>query len=300
MTIAAPFVRVASYLNVAEAEVARMQLEMEDIPARLDNAALVSWFWHYSNVTGGVKVLVPAGEFARATSVILPPPGPSEPPPPNWACPRCHAEVDGRWGICWSCGCTAGGEEDPEFHDEGRPARAAVPESSDVPANLRSQYAAAIFVLSFLLVFVISHGSLLAVFILFVCFIFGGMFRWVWDRASRAAGAEQDAIEEPAPYYGEPTLAENDALAEVLVLRMWTTSIFGMLWSPLFSLWVLWLVFRLATLGVTLRPRDCFRYGSSLLFIVIGSLLFSWWAWATHSFLATIFASVFMVAKPPL
>ncbi len=112
---------------------------------------------------------------------------------------------------------------------------------------------------------------------------------------------ERGSEEEPEPHDDtEPIVSENDALAEVLVLRLWTTSIFGVLWSPLFALWALWLVVRLTTLGVALWPRDRFRYGSSLVFIVIGSLIFSWWAWAIHSYLATILASVLMVARPPL
>jgi len=150
MSNAAPFIRVASYLNVARADVARMQLAMEDIPARLDNAALATWFWHYSNATGGVKVLVPKECLDRARTVVSRPLEPSEPPPPNWACPRCHAEVDGRWRYCWSCGSTAGGEEGPDFHDEGQPARAAWADSSDSTSYGRSRFAAAVAVLLFL------------------------------------------------------------------------------------------------------------------------------------------------------
>ena len=238
MAIAAPFVRVASYLNVAQADVARMQLAMEDIPARLDNAALVSWCWHYSNATGGVKVLVPEECLDRARTVISSPFGPADSPPPNWSCPRCQAEVDGRWHYCWSCGSTAGGEEDPDFRKGGQPARAAPPDSSDSTGYIRSQYVAVLATLLFLLVFVLSHGSLSAVLILLACFLFGALFRWLWDHAASAAAVERGSEEEPEPHNDtEPIVSENDALAEVLVLRLWTTSIFGVLWSPLFALW---------------------------------------------------------------
>jgi hypothetical protein len=303
MAIAAPLVCVASYLNVAQADLVRMQLAMEDIPARLDNTALVSWFWHYSNATGGVKVLVPEEYLDRARTITSPPPESPEPPSPHWACPRCHAEVDGRWHYCWSCGSTASGEKDPDFHDEGQLARAATAESCDSTGYVRSQHAAVTAVLLFLLVFVLSHGSPSAVLILFACFVFGALFRWLWDHAVSAAGtaAEQDVEKVSKPHDDtEPPLAENDAFAEVLVMRLWATSIFGMLWSPLFALWAIGLVLRLTTMGATLRLRDRFRYRCSLVFIVVGSLSFYWLAWATQSLLATILASAHMVAEPPL
>jgi hypothetical protein len=32
-----------------------------------------------------------------------------------WTCPKCQAKVDPSFEVCWSCGTTAQGEEDPNF-----------------------------------------------------------------------------------------------------------------------------------------------------------------------------------------
>jgi hypothetical protein len=32
-----------------------------------------------------------------------------------WICPKCEEEVDDGFEVCWKCGTTASGEEDPEF-----------------------------------------------------------------------------------------------------------------------------------------------------------------------------------------
>ena len=54
----ASLVKVRSFLGVAEAELARVRLAMDGIPARLSNAEFVSWAWYYSNASGGVKLFV--------------------------------------------------------------------------------------------------------------------------------------------------------------------------------------------------------------------------------------------------
>ena len=255
---------------------------MEDVPAWLDNAALVSWGWHYSNATGGVKVLVPLEYFDRARVAISPPAGPAQ-PPDAWACPRCHAEVDGRWDRCWSCGSTAGGEEDPHFHDECQPAQVTSPEMAGLASYGRSRFAATIIAFVFILVLMFSHGSPAAVLGLFGCFVLGALFRWLWDHASLAASTaeEEGAESEPEPCdHSEPTVPENYDLAEELVWRMWTASMFGMVyWTLLFTPWAIWLAFRLTTLGVELRPREHFRWRCSLVCIVISGLMSSWWLW---------------------
>jgi Putative prokaryotic signal transducing protein len=32
-----------------------------------------------------------------------------------WSCPKCHSRVDDTFEVCWSCGTTADGIEDPSF-----------------------------------------------------------------------------------------------------------------------------------------------------------------------------------------
>ena len=58
--------------EVRPADLARMQLAMEDIPTFLGGAALVTWFWHYGNFSGGAKVFVSAADAERVVAVLRP------------------------------------------------------------------------------------------------------------------------------------------------------------------------------------------------------------------------------------
>ncbi|WP_165224217.1 putative signal transducing protein [Aquisphaera insulae] len=42
-----------------------------------------------------------------------------------WTCPACHSRVDDSFEVCWSCGTTQDGVEDPDFvtADEAEPIR---------------------------------------------------------------------------------------------------------------------------------------------------------------------------------
>ncbi len=49
-----------------------------------------------------------------------------------WKCPKCGEQVDSRFEVCWACGTSQDGVEDPTFcrEDEGGPGEALVPTRS--------------------------------------------------------------------------------------------------------------------------------------------------------------------------
>jgi hypothetical protein len=52
-----------------------------------------------------------------------------------WQCPKCHSRVDDSFEVCWSCGTTADGVEDPDFvtADEAEPiANEEMPEETEL------------------------------------------------------------------------------------------------------------------------------------------------------------------------
>jgi hypothetical protein len=52
-----------------------------------------------------------------------------------WKCPKCHFKVDDSFEVCWSCGTTADGIEDPNFvtADEAEPIEdEPIPEGGEV------------------------------------------------------------------------------------------------------------------------------------------------------------------------
>ncbi len=115
-TPAAPrLVRVASFVNSAQADLARMQLAMADIPAYLGNAAFVTWLWHYSNATGGARVYVSASDAEQAVAVIRQSREPLPAALPSWECGKCGEHIDAQWKTCWRCGSSIDGQEESKL-----------------------------------------------------------------------------------------------------------------------------------------------------------------------------------------
>lgn len=145
-------VAVASFVFPYEADMARFRLELEGIPSRTAGDAFVGYFWHYSNATGGVKVLVRDEDAARAVEILTetqppprrkPTPAPPASPEPQaekdtppseaeltttdrlqprrWACDRCGARVPSDFEVCWACGADVEGQLDPEFQKADTP-----------------------------------------------------------------------------------------------------------------------------------------------------------------------------------
>jgi hypothetical protein len=49
-----------------------------------------------------------------------------------WTCPKCRQKVDDAYEVCWACGTSVDGVEDPHFFDEPEQG----PEAPPVPPNL--------------------------------------------------------------------------------------------------------------------------------------------------------------------
>ena len=108
---------VAAYPTPIEANLARNRLEAAGIQAFLGDDMTVGWLWHLGTALHGVKVLVAESDLSRATEILekLKEPEPAEEPPRPWSCPKCAAEVGGEMDVCWACGTTVEGVEDPDF-----------------------------------------------------------------------------------------------------------------------------------------------------------------------------------------
>ena len=68
------WVKVASFSQPFEAHLARTRLEAEGIACVVSDEYLVRVDWLLSNAIGGVKLMVPAGEAARAREALRPRP----------------------------------------------------------------------------------------------------------------------------------------------------------------------------------------------------------------------------------
>ena len=63
-------VTIAAFTSVHEAHLAKSALDAAGIPAVLDNEHIVSMHWGYSNLVGGVKVLVESSRAEEARAIL--------------------------------------------------------------------------------------------------------------------------------------------------------------------------------------------------------------------------------------
>lgn len=94
---------VGTYSFPAEAHIARTKLEAEGIYAVVQDEYTIGMNWLYSGALGGVKVLVPEPELARARRIL----GEAE--------PDAAASSRAPWGRCPKCG-----EAEIKYQAQGR------------------------------------------------------------------------------------------------------------------------------------------------------------------------------------
>lgn len=64
------WVTLETFWSVEEAQLALGFLQAEEIPCRLEGVAMAGNFWHLSNATGGVKLLVARDDAERAAALL--------------------------------------------------------------------------------------------------------------------------------------------------------------------------------------------------------------------------------------
>lgn len=269
---------VASYLNSSEAELARVRLAQEDIPAFLENAGLVLWGWYYSNAVGGVKVFVPESEADRAWAILHPsdePEGelfsPSESP---------TREEDGEAD-------STGGDE-TAHPDQTRAADLIMPPAeSEFPLKCSPPVMAAIICGSGLVVLLSTRDapSMLAIWAFIVVLIL--TMRSVWT-----ADEDDSTPPEDQPDQNETGADdESDAYEEIeaAVGRAWKAAVLSLAFMPLaiYSLWILmctfWFTESDEESSPPLRPREIRRIyvalAISIIELLLSAGLFLSWYW---------------------
>jgi hypothetical protein len=117
-------VTIADYLTPAEAGVLRSRLDAERIPAFVDGELIGTALSHLTAGVGGARLLVREGDVERALTIVERAADEAEADAnvpdrksPPWICPRCRADVEAGFEICWQCGTVrdGGDEADPEF-----------------------------------------------------------------------------------------------------------------------------------------------------------------------------------------
>jgi Putative prokaryotic signal transducing protein len=100
------WVTLASYSDSASANLARQQLESEEIPCYVDNENTASVLWYMQSAVGGIKLMVPeellevarevltyastGGDLTEDEDALLDLPADSTPASRILVCPHCH------------------------------------------------------------------------------------------------------------------------------------------------------------------------------------------------------------------
>ncbi len=92
-------VEVAEYDLLPEAEVARLALAGQGIPAFLRGGELVSMEWLYANAVGNIRLMVPADRAEEALALLEK----AKPAEGTHACPACDGVVPTGATNCPSC-----------------------------------------------------------------------------------------------------------------------------------------------------------------------------------------------------
>jgi hypothetical protein len=259
---------VASYVNSAQADLARMLLAMEHIPAYLDNAALVTWFWHYSNLTGGAKVVVSSLDTEQAAEVLSPASEPISVVPPPWTCVKCGERVDSSWATCWHCGASTDGEEDPNFYGQ--------PVVLPFSLTCSPRTVSILLGVSGPLLYLLSHGSLSLLAVWFASVVPVLLLRTFW-------AADEDDMPR-AEYLPDRAVADREAESvadgytaiEETVLRAWQSAVLGLFFTPL-AFYAIWILLWLKLPDEPLAPREQRRYFGAWAFSVAPMAFFAWW-----------------------
>jgi len=293
---------LTSFATPTEADIVRNRLQSEGIQAFLADDQTVGSLWYLGNALNGVKILVAESDLPAAIRVLedVGEIRESERAAGPWNCPKCAVEVDGGMDVCWACGTTADGQEDPEF--QGADALPAAPSAAG-PDRLEAKGPPRpLLALLFACVIPLGLLNFLAETQLFVIWSFGlssallwlfvvacdvvlvvAVFQWLYYQRPS----------EPAPDVSGPpsgTLADcsepteegwpSDALAlRLAARRAYVAAVLGIaVCPPSLNLYSLWLIVRHRLYGKEARRKQGQLVYSAMLInaLVLGAILLFW------------------------
>lgn len=267
-------VKIASYWNLWEAELAQEHLAAEGIYVVLGNATVVLWCWWYGNAVGGVTLHVSERDAQRAHDVLLSSRRQTPDEKPRWKCATCGEQADGSWEICWRCGTAVDGT--PPVVDEG-------PEVRTSRADAEGNGRIGVLFLAFLAttgVLVYSdnfYAYMSAWVVLGVCCAW---WRWLMEGDREPVEPPDELSEEPheAEDPAEQSLQRRRHMGEAVALRAWRTAVFAWFCFPPLVFYSAWLVWRLDPKKTPIGRMGTYRRWaagviSAVVILALGSFL---------------------------
>lgn len=116
-------VTAATFSDAAEAEVARVSLEGQGIPAVLSGEIATTTFAGLTGIAGNVQLRVRPKDLERAVEILQASSAAvGDRNRPTWKCSACDTDVDADMEVCPKCGALAEGEPEEELPAEGEQA----------------------------------------------------------------------------------------------------------------------------------------------------------------------------------
>ena len=266
------FRTVAVFSSADEAFEAKARLEEAGVPASIDVDPMAGWSWHDPRAVSIVRLSVPADEDDRARELLslwepetanasAPASAAGDEDEEDWPCPKCATEVEAFLDVCWACGTTREGVEDPDFE----PATAPIIDSPE--GGPLSPWVA---------IFLIACPPALVIYLMTKVLFRPGAPEREPEAAetlpvvARDAGPVDarlrrlEAVRRDAVFPAWPGFPGGPDLDAILV-RAWRTSVLGVLFfPPLLTIYSTWLVLKYFVLSDGARRRGQWRLYVSL------------------------------------
>ncbi len=260
-------VKIASFASLPQAELAQSYLAAHGIAARLGNAMFLSLCWYLSQAVGGATLFVCSREAQQARDLLTGVDTEDESASPPWQCVKCGERADATWGVCWRCGTSRDGIEDPEFgHFDVDSDR--LQDDSDDALQGRLLLLVVLLlmaILDSLLVMVALPAALLV----YLCI------------KETEAGEETTDHDRTIVPDAEPildaagqSLARRRRAGKEIVMRAWQASMIGFLEFPPLLLYSAYLLSRIDAQKWPLDTVSRCRYRAAYTLSVIGILMF--------------------------
>jgi hypothetical protein len=98
---------LATFATPEEANLFKSVLETRNILSVLEGEQTVGLLWHLGNAIGGIKLQVAETDWDAASAVLA---ETHHARGPAWKCPKCGADVDATFDLCWKCGVDRQGQ----------------------------------------------------------------------------------------------------------------------------------------------------------------------------------------------
>jgi hypothetical protein len=259
-----PTVRVASCWDVPHADVVRMVLAMEGIPASLGNATFLSWFWQYGNAVGGATIDVHQRDAEHAREALAAARATTTEVRPYWTCSTCGQRVAGQWDVCWQCGHAADGAEGDVFVAEA----VALPAGgADLAPWWHLPRFVAVVATGALLYVLLRHGPMVPLMLapLVIFFVF---LLWRFEAKPGTESKPGLAIE-PEDQLASRFQATRSAANRATVQRAWQMAVLAILYFPPLGFCSMRLLWKLSQRNTPLGQADQWRCGAALICSVI-------------------------------